>query len=223
MLFVAGAGQAGATLADLERAYNVCGDESKAPDYRLRHCSELISYIKSGHMRTNNAGDTGQFRLRDIYTSRAQVYHGMGKPEDALADLDEAISYIEIENPKLYDRRLRGWPQHYVYFLRAQVQIELKRYEDALASLGKADRVMEQGKFASDEERLKMASTISRTTGLAYSYLGQFQVGLAAVNLALEQEPGSAEAYLVRAAIYKSLGQMPQADADLVTAKSLAP
>jgi len=164
MILVAGAGQAGATLIDLERAYNVCGDASKESYYRLRHCTELITYIKSGHLSRET-----QFRLRDVYVSRAQVHYGMGKPDEALKDLEEAISYIELRNPRIDDDRLRGWPRHYIYFLRGQVQIELKQYQDALESLGKADKFMELGKFASEEERLAMASSISRLTGMAYT------------------------------------------------------
>lgn len=215
LIFAFGASPAGADQALIEKAYNTCADEGQEPKIRLRDCTTLIRYMKE------NGVLSAQFRLQDVYVSRAQVRYNMGKPEEALSDLEEATSYIDMIDPRSNDNRLRGWPPHYVYVLRGQVEIALERYQDAIESLKKADQIMQVGKFANDSEKLAMASSISRLTGTAYTYLGQPQVGLAVLNLAIEQDPSSAEAYLVRAAIHKSLGQMAEADADLAKAKAL--
>jgi hypothetical protein len=89
---------------EIEYAHKVCSDMTARDQSRVKSCSKLILAVKTGALFT------GEFRLRDLYVSRALAYQGLGQREEALEDIDHATDLIQQDlDPRLIGNERYGW------------------------------------------------------------------------------------------------------------------
>ncbi|MCH8832028.1 MAG: tetratricopeptide repeat protein, partial [Chloroflexi bacterium] len=136
------------------------------------------------------------------YINRANAYHDMSRYNEAVSDLDQAISLFQ-------DRRDAAQ----AYVDRGLANVGLGQYRIAIEDFDEAiDR--KQGHFYSGDP-VYFPYFFNR--GLAYFNLGSYQMAIGNMDSAIGfDHPDIAEAYLIRGISYGLMGQNALADADLL-------
>ena len=136
------------------------------------------------------------------YINRAKAYHDMSRYNEAVSDLDQAISLFQ-------DRRDAAQ----AYVDRGLANVGLGQYRIAIEDFDQAiDR--KRGHLYSGDP-VYFPYFFNR--GLAYFNLGSYQMAIRNMDSAIEfDHPDIAEAYLIRGISYGLMSQNALADADLL-------
>ncbi len=207
--------QASEAPLDIKSSYAVCMDRKADSAVRLGYCTNLVRLMESGKLTR------AEFRMRDPYVARAAIHYGAHRHQEALSDLDQAIHRVQLSDGTPLRRKMDVFPDYYVYLLRGQVEFELQRYEAAIQSLQQAESLTRVGKIGKSALRQAQVQ-IDTLKGAAYGRIGRVSEGLDAVNRAIAQDHGSAQAYQARSEIYTAMEQTEAAAADAARAADLS-
>ncbi|MBT3292924.1 tetratricopeptide repeat protein [Candidatus Peregrinibacteria bacterium] len=138
----------------------------------------------------------------EAYFDRGHRYHRIGKNEEAILDLNEAIRLDPTNS--------------YAYIDRAHAVTRLGFPDDIV---GSNTRAIED--FTKALELEPENSTQYSNRGFAYSRIGDSDSALSDFNRAIELDPENNIAYLNRSNLYRSKGENELADADKRTYQSL--
>lgn len=132
--------------------------------------------------------------------------YGLGRYKDALAVLDKAVAAAECGESKA-----TGQTKSDLRKMRAKVDEELQRYDQAVADLSAA---LQAGGDCPDAYSCRAT---------AFDALGYTDKAIADMSKALELDPHNAENFLSRALLYKGAGKNDLALADLNKAVEIDP
>jgi tetratricopeptide (TPR) repeat protein len=180
------------TAEDVQRMFKEGEQAIKDNDYKkaLTTYDQLIRILKQ-------QGFQAQVFLPVVYTGRGQAFAGLGDPEAAKADFDEAIKENAQHLPALVHR--------------GKLYFELGANDLALAD------------FEAAKEVDRSNPDVMFGLGKAYVLLGGPQQSIKPLTYYIESNPESAEAYRLRAQANVGIGKNEKANEDIEKALSIDP
>jgi tetratricopeptide (TPR) repeat protein len=150
---------------------------------------------------------SGSSQFFEYFFNRGLAYFNLERYEGAITDMSSAISkFPHPDQAEAFIIRGISYGELGQAYLAIQ---DLAQNEAAIGDLNPGFRLNPQ------------AAKVHYVRGLAYLYLGQYQLSITYFDEAIRLEPGNAEAYAKRGKAYGALGQQDRAIQDLNEARRL--
>ncbi|XP_010279112.1 PREDICTED: TPR repeat-containing thioredoxin TTL1-like [Nelumbo nucifera] len=198
-------------LQAVERHLNKCADARKVGDWK--------SALREGDAAIAAGADSSP----QLFACRAEVLLKLHQLEDADSGLSR-IPKFEWSTPSCSQTKFCGMlAESYVFFVRAQVEMALGRFENAVAAAEKAGHL--------DPRNIEISMMLSnvrlvaraRARGNELFNSGKFAEACSAYGEGLKFDPSNSVLYCNRAACWSKLGQWERSVEDCTHALKIQP